>query len=89
MSPGLISAMEPAVIGIPSMTYKGSLVALIERLPRIRISPNSPGRLFEVISTPVTRPCIACNAFCTGRSSITLLVTLDIAPVTSLFFAVP
>ena len=86
---GFISAIEPATIGIPSITYNGSLSAVIERLPRIRTSPNSPGRLFVVISTPGALPCIACKAFCTGRSFICFSETFVNAPVTSLFLTTP
>jgi hypothetical protein len=43
--------------GMPSTTYRGSLLALIEVPPRIRICAPPPGSpLFVTIWSPATRP---------------------------------
>ena len=42
ISEGLISR-SPPVIGTPSTTYNGSLLALIERFPRIKTVGEVPG----------------------------------------------
>src|SRR5947209_18871105 len=47
------------LIGMPSMMYSGSLLALIDVPPRMRICAPAPGSpLFWVIWTPVARPSI-------------------------------
>jgi len=47
--------------GTPSTTYSGSLLALIDVPPRMRICTPAPGSpLFCTICTPLTRPCIIC-----------------------------
>jgi hypothetical protein len=45
------------LIGTPSITYSGSLLALIDVPPRMRTCAPAPGSpLFGVIITPATRP---------------------------------
>ena len=75
--------------GIPSTTYKGVLLALKDRTPRILIVPISPGRSLLTISTPAAFPCIASKALATGREFRSSESTLIIAPVTSDFFCTP
>src|SRR3989449_2743854 len=52
-------SVDTLFIGTPSMTYRGSFLALTELPPRIRICAPAPGSpLFWVISTPAARPWI-------------------------------
>ena len=87
MSRGFKVSIEDSDIkGTPSTTYSGELLAVNERLPRMRISPISPGRSLVVMSTPAAFPCKASNALFTGREANCSAPTLAIAPVTSDFF---
>ncbi len=75
---------------MPSITYSGSLVAVIELEPRTWIEMPPPGApLFCVTWAPATRPCRICPTFCvcaTGASSTFTDATL---PVTSCRRCVP
>jgi hypothetical protein len=59
-------------MGTPSMTISGSLLALSEAPPRMRIRPPAPGEPSGVICTPATLP--------TSRS-----LAVEIAPFWKLF----
>ena len=52
-----------------SMGPKWSVENFYEATRRVErfVTGNSPGRSLDVISTPATLPCIACNALATGR----------------------
>ncbi len=53
-------------MGTPSMTYNGSLLALIEVPPRIRTCAPDPGSpLFGMMLTPAARPWIMLSTFVT------------------------
>ncbi len=89
-----IEAISPGGGGVapgnPSTTYNGSLPALIEVPPRIRIRGSAPGSpLLLVTVTPAARPCSACVAPRVGNSLSSAAETDDIEPVTSLFFWTP
>src|SRR5664279_3478072 len=75
----------------PSTTYNGSLLELIEFVPRIRIIGWLPGTPapFEITCTPATLFSKACPRFATGLSISLLDEILVTAPVRSFFFAVP
>ena len=89
MSPGLISDKFP-IKGIPSNTTNGSLEAVSERVPRIRICMVAPGcEDVCVMSTPATRFCKAYVIFVEGISCNLSPPTDAIDPVTSDFLAVP
>src|SRR4030095_8775795 len=83
---GLISFIEAELTpnadtkGIPSTTYKGSLDDEIDRVPRILTAGNSPGFTLVATLTPAALPCIACNAFVTGLSSMVFADMLVTAP---------
>ena len=63
MLSGLATPEMPALLkGIPSNTIKGSLLALKDEPPRIRIVLPDPGAPpLEVIATPATLPVINCS----------------------------
>src|SRR4051812_36620811 len=85
ISLGLKSLMFTSV-GIPSITYSGLLLALIDRFPRIRIVGLEPGApLAFTISTPASRPWAFERKFADGVSAISLLEIDEIAPVKSRF----
>ena len=54
----MLGAPETALfsMGTPSMTMSGSLLALSEAPPRMRIRPPAPGEPSGVIYTPATFP---------------------------------
>src|SRR5216117_2131567 len=63
------------LIGMPSIIYSGSLLALIDVPPRISICAPAPGSpLFCVIWTPVARPYQICYV---GRYGGLGLVGID------------
>ena len=89
MSFGFRSPIPPA-IGMPSSTYSGSLDAVSEREPRMRMLMPSPGLLpLVTISTPGTRPLIASMAFALGTACTSSPDTEATDPVTSLRACVP
>ena len=89
ISDGLISPMPP-VTGTPSITYNGSLLAVIERLPRIITLGVEPGDQLELeTTTPGMRPCNASDAVVAGTAVIFAALTEATAPVRSLFLTVP
>src|SRR5256885_16212802 len=56
-TPKLNGSVGTLLIGTPSITYRGSLLARIELPPRINTWDAAPGPpLFWVISTPAARP---------------------------------
>ena len=68
----------------------GSLPAVMDRTPRIRILAWSPGLLPAfVMSTPASRFCIALIALNVGVSTSWPAVIVPIAPVTVRFSCVP
>ena len=50
ISLGLTSAIEPADIGIPSITYKGLLSAVKERLPPVEVEKSARADLKPKLS---------------------------------------
>ena len=76
--------------GIPSITYKGSLVPSNEVDPLTRIFTGSPG-FAEAIDTwtPGAFPCKAEATFITGSFSRSAAPTEDTEPVKSLSRVVP
>ena len=89
MSDGLISLIPP-VIGIPSTTNNGSLLALMERLPRIKIEGEDPGDQFVLdTTTPEARPWRASTAVVEGTAEIISEFNEATEPVKSRFFTVP
>ena len=74
----------------PSTMNRGSLPALIEPTPRIRMLTAPPGRPLEDLTcTPDARPCNARSKDCKGRFWIASPFTEETAPVTSRFGCVP
>ena len=70
ISAGLISPIPP-VTGIPSITNSGSLLALMERFPRINTEGDEPGDQFDVdTTTPEARPCKASAAVVAGTADM-------------------
>ncbi len=72
----MLGAPDTAVfsMGTPSMTMSGSLLALSEAPPRIRIRPPAPGEPSGVICTPAILP----DEEVAGRGDSTLLEVLRI-----------
>ena len=85
------SELVPCMAGMPSITYSGSLLALIEFVPRMCTLAPEPGiPLFTSTSTPAALPWRAferavVGAALTRRSSP---LTDATAPVTSRFWTV-
>src|SRR6478736_662415 len=104
MSFGLIrlnGSGEPAIDGLPSMflfgangtpstTINGSLLALSEAPPRIRIVLPEPGAPpLDVIWTPATFPEISCSGVVMAPLLKSFAVIAVTAPVRSFFLLVP
>jgi hypothetical protein len=76
--------------GKPSTTKSGSLEALIERFPLIRMLGVAPGALLvAAMSTPATKPCKDWMAFWEGTWSKSFPLTETTAPVRSFFCWIP
>ena len=58
--PAQMQPPEPGPAGTPSMTYSGSLLALIEVVPRMRIEMPPPGSLLSTTCTPATLFWMSC-----------------------------
>ncbi|OLC96649.1 MAG: hypothetical protein AUJ00_03735 [Gemmatimonadetes bacterium 13_1_40CM_3_70_6] len=55
--PNVFASVCALLIGTPSITYSGSLDALSDVPPRMRICAPAPGSpLFVITSTPAARP---------------------------------
>ena len=89
ISLGFKSLMFPSIKGKPSTTYKGSLLAVIEPLPRTRIEGEAPGLLSLKTATPAALPCNDSKAFPTTDAVNASGLICAVEPVKSDFFAVP
>ena len=75
---------------MPSMTYSGSLLLLMEVVPRTRTFIPAPGNPLEAVtSTPAARPCSTSSTRRTGWFLNWRVLTPATDPVRSLFFTVP
>ncbi len=75
-------SVSTLLIGTPSITYSGSLLALIEVPPRMRNCAPDPGSpLFCVIWTPATRPSIISLTFVITPTSASSASTSATEPV--------
>ena len=89
ISPGSSSAI-PSSLGKPSMTYKGSLLWVMEIPPRTRMEMEEPGPPSDwVTCTPATRPAKACVTSEVGVFIKSSLFTETTEPVKSLRLEVP
>ena len=89
ISEGLMPS-RPLEEMIPSITYKGSLLLLIEVVPRTRTFMPAPGTpLVAVTSTPGVRPWSIFSTRFTGWFLNCLVDTPETDPVKSLFLTVP
>ncbi len=70
----------PVLTGMPSITYSGSLLALTEVAPRMRIVTLPPGSLLSTTCTPATLAVSSCWGLtmagemglnCAGESCVT------------------
>src|SRR5699024_6029185 len=85
ISLGLILLISLVII--PSTTYIGELVPLIDCVPLILTEALSPGDpLLPEIFKPGTLPLIASIGLAAGIRSNSLAETVEIAPVRSFFF---
>ena len=75
--------------GTPSTITRGSLLAFSERLPRIRIEPDSSTLEEDVMFIPATFPCRISVMSVEAIAEILSPFTLETAPVKSDFFIVP
>ena len=89
ISLGFKSLILPSIKGKPSTTYRGSLLAVIEPLPRTRIEGEAPGLLSLNTATPAALPCSDSNAFPTTDEVKASGLICAVAPVKSDFLAVP
>ena len=88
--PPALRSPPSLLTSIPSITYSGSLPALIELVPRIRIDVSAPGLPeFWVTCTPAALPCSAWSREVTGTAFSSSALTDATEPVRSLFLAVP
>ena len=75
-------SVDTLFIGTPSMTYRGSFLALTELPPRIRICAPAPGSpLFWVISTPAARPWIIWSTLVMTPTFAASALTVETDPV--------
>ena len=75
---------------MPSITYKGSLPALMDVVPLIRIEVSAPGLPDNCVTcTPAALPCSAWSKDVTGTALRSSAFTETTEPVRSLFFTVP
>ena len=82
--------MPPCSKGMPSRTMSGSLLALSEAPPRMRIvEPAVAEPLFDMICTPATLPLMSCSGLLTSPLLKSLDCTVDTEPVRSLRRVVP
>src|SRR2546430_12825694 len=77
-------SFDPCSAGRPSITYSGSVLAVIEPGPRTRTwipAPGMPG--FEVTCTPATLPCRPAGSVAVGAALVSdrSAGTDDTAPV--------
>ena len=72
----------PSRVGIPSITYSGSLLPSVP-MPRIRTVELPAGEPSVVMLTPGTRPCRFFTGFDDGKSRTSSLLMTDTAPVKS------
>ena len=80
----------PTSIGMPSMTINGSLEALSEAPPRIRMVLPADGEPpLLTICTPLTLPLISSSGELMTPWLKSLLLTLDTEPVRSLLRCTP
>ena len=69
-------------MGTPSTTYSGSLLALIDVPPRMRICAPAPGSpLFWIMVTPATRPWIIWLGLVTTPTLASSASTVETDPV--------
>ena len=77
----VMELMEPDCTGMPSMTYKGELLALNEPIPRIFNDAEAPGWPDEELNcTPGALPCSISIKDTVGISFILSALTLDAEP---------
>ena len=82
--------IPPLLKGIPSNTINGSLLALKEEPPRIRIVLPDPGAPpLEVIATPATLPMINCSGLVMAPFTKSFEPTVVTEPVKSFLRAEP
>ena len=81
--------VNPLSRTIPSITYNGSLLRLIEPEPRTRILTVPPGAPLFCTCTPATRPCKASDTCLIGWSLKDLLLNTDTDPAKSALRTVP
>src|SRR5690606_32802973 len=78
------------LIGKPSMTYSGSLLALIEFAPRMRMEAPPPGSLLDCVTcTPGALPAINRSTYCLKPVLKSAASKDATEPVRSLFCWVP
>src|SRR2546426_2816638 len=81
-TPMLNGSVGTLLMGTPSITYRGSLLARIELPPRIRTWDAAPGSpLFWVISTPAARPRTIWSTFVTTPTFAADPSTVETDPV--------
>ena len=86
----LLPLIPPASKGTPSSTISGSLLALKEAPPRIRIVLPALGEpLFDITCTPADFPLISCSGEPTSPALKSLLFTVLTEPVKSFFVILP
>ncbi|MNI17070.1 hypothetical protein D3C73_704270 [compost metagenome] len=86
----LLPLIPPVSKGTPSNTIKGSLLALKEAPPRIRIVlPEEGEPLLDITCTPAVFPLISCSGEPTSPLLKSLLPTVLTAPVRSFFVVLP
>ncbi|MNL14369.1 hypothetical protein D3C87_1353050 [compost metagenome] len=86
----LLPLIPPVSKGTPSSTIKGSLLALSDAPPRIRIVLPAEGEpLLDITCTPAVLPLINCSGEPTNPALKSLLLTVVTAPVRSFLFELP
>ena len=78
-----LSELSDDCVGTPSITNSGSLVELIDPMPRMRIVPIPEGLPSAVMVMPGMRPCSARIGSVSGRAFISATLTMLMAPVRS------
>ena len=82
--------MSPELTGVPSITNKGSLPALMEPMPLMRMLATAPGELEEEVTcTPGMLPANLSVNETTGKSSNLVASIVLAAPVNDDFLKVP
>ena len=68
--------------GTPSTTHSGSLLPVMEAVPRMRILADSPGRpLTACTLTPASLPCMSMSTLANGWSFSSFSVKMPTEPV--------